>query len=65
MNLSDLSDMQLDAIREICGIGAGHAATALSELVGRLSACAGAVVPEVGQYGGDRGSAQSRALLRP
>jgi len=36
MNLSDLSDMQLDALREISGIGAGHAATALSELVGRL-----------------------------
>jgi len=36
MNLTDLSEIQLDALREICGIGAGHAATELSEMVGRL-----------------------------
>jgi chemotaxis protein CheC len=35
MKASSLTDMQLDALREISGIGAGHAATALSELVGR------------------------------
>ena len=36
MNLSDLSDMQLDALIEIGNIGAGHAVTALSNLVGRV-----------------------------
>jgi chemotaxis protein CheC len=35
VNLSNLTDLQLDAVREISGIGAGHAATSLSELVGR------------------------------
>ena len=35
MNLSELTDMQLDALREISGIGAGHAATELSEIVQR------------------------------
>lgn len=35
MNLNQLSDMQLDALREVGGIGAGHAATALSQLVDR------------------------------
>jgi chemotaxis protein CheC len=35
MNLSELTDLQLDAVREISGIGAGHAATTLSELVER------------------------------
>lgn len=34
MNLENLSDMQLDALRETGSIGAGHAATALSQLVG-------------------------------
>jgi chemotaxis protein CheC len=36
MMLSELSEIQLDALREISGIGAGHAATALSDLVGRV-----------------------------
>ena len=36
MNLSDLSEIQLDALREISSIGAGHAATAFSDLVGHL-----------------------------
>ena len=36
MNLTDLSEMELDALREISGIGASHAATALSDLVGHL-----------------------------
>lgn len=35
MNVSTLSEMQLDALRETGSIGAGHAATALSQLVGR------------------------------
>ena len=35
MNLEDLSDLQLDALREVGNIGAGHAATALSQLLGR------------------------------
>lgn len=34
MNLEDLSTIQLDALRETGSIGAGHAATALSQLVG-------------------------------
>lgn len=34
MDLASLSDMQVDALREVGSIGAGHAATALSQLVG-------------------------------
>ncbi len=34
MRLDSLSDMQIDALRETGSIGAGHAATALSQLVG-------------------------------
>ena len=34
MNIANLSEMQLDALRETGSIGAGHAATALSQLVG-------------------------------
>lgn len=36
MRLDMLTDMQLDALREVGSIGAGHAATALSQLVDRL-----------------------------
>jgi chemotaxis protein CheC len=35
MNLADLTELQIDAIREVGSIGAGHAATALSQLTGR------------------------------
>ncbi len=35
MRLDALSALQLDALREVGGIGAGHAATALSQLVDR------------------------------
>lgn len=35
MRLDELTDMQLDALREIGSVGAGHAATALSQLVHR------------------------------
>ena len=35
MNVEGLSDMRLDALREISAVGAGHAATTLSGLVGR------------------------------
>lgn len=35
MRTEDLNPLQLDALREIGGIGAGHAATALSQLVDR------------------------------
>ncbi len=35
MRLDSLTPLQLDALREIGGIGAGHAATALSQLVDR------------------------------
>ena len=34
MRLDNLNEMQIDALREIGSIGAGHAATALSQLVG-------------------------------
>jgi chemotaxis protein CheC len=33
MRLEDLTDLQMDALREVGSIGAGHAATALSQLV--------------------------------
>lgn len=35
MRLDDLSDLQIDALREVGSIGAGHAATALSQLLGK------------------------------
>lgn len=35
MDLKDFSHLQLDAIREVCNIGAGNAATALSKLLGK------------------------------
>ncbi len=35
MRLDELSDLQKDALREVGSIGAGHAATALSQLTGR------------------------------
>lgn len=35
MKVASLTEMQLDALREVGGIGAGHAATALSQLVDR------------------------------
>lgn len=35
MRANQLSDLQLDALREVGSVGAGHAATALSQLVGR------------------------------
>lgn len=35
MRLDELTELQLDALREVGGIGAGHAATALSQLVDR------------------------------
>lgn len=35
MKVAALTDLQLDALREVGGIGAGHAATALSQLVDR------------------------------
>lgn len=36
MRAGDLTALQLDALREISAIGAGHAATALSDLVGEV-----------------------------
>lgn len=38
MKLSDLSELQIDALREVGNIGAGHAATALSQMVGKAIA---------------------------
>jgi len=35
MNLSQIDSLKIDALREVSNIGAGHAATALSELVGQ------------------------------
>src|ERR1041384_7553493 len=34
-NLPALSDLERDALREVANIGAGHAATALSQMTGR------------------------------
>jgi chemotaxis protein CheC len=34
MNVSTLHERQLDALKEVANIGAGHAATALSQLTG-------------------------------
>jgi chemotaxis protein CheC len=31
----DLSDLQMDALKEICNIGMGHAATALNQMIGK------------------------------
>ncbi|MEE8537291.1 MAG: chemotaxis protein CheC, partial [Acidobacteriota bacterium] len=48
MLFCDLDNRQVDALREVGNIGAGHAATALSQLVGRsvsLSVPKVAVVP--------------------
>jgi len=36
MTLAKLEHIQLDALRELANIGAGHAATALSEMTGRI-----------------------------
>ncbi|MCX8006659.1 MAG: chemotaxis protein CheC [Coriobacteriia bacterium] len=44
MRPESLSDLQLDAIRELGNIGAGHAATALAQITGRP---VGVEVPEV------------------
>jgi len=38
MRLEELTELQLDALREVGSIGAGHAATALSQLVDRTVA---------------------------
>jgi chemotaxis protein CheC len=35
IDIRDLQEIQLDALREVANIGAGHAATALSQLTGR------------------------------
>lgn len=35
MNFTGLKEIQLDALKEICNIGMGHAATALSQMIGR------------------------------
>jgi chemotaxis protein CheC len=34
-NCQDLSELQLDTLKEICNIGMGHAATALNQMIGR------------------------------
>ena len=35
IDVRELGHLQLDALREVANIGAGHAATALSQLIGR------------------------------
>ena len=35
LNLDDLTPSQLDALKEVGNIGAGHGATALSQLLGK------------------------------
>ena len=39
MNLQPHSELELDALREIANIGCGHAASALSRMVGGKGVC--------------------------
>jgi chemotaxis protein CheC len=69
MDIRSLDPVQLDALRETANIGAGHAATALSELTGRRIMVD---VPEVsivaleraGELLGDPGLAVSAVIVR-
>ena len=68
MDIRSLGPLQLDALRETANIGAGHAATALSELTGRRIMVA---VPDVsvvalervGELLGDPGQAVSAVIV--
>jgi chemotaxis protein CheC len=69
MDVQGLGELQLDALREVANVGAGHAATALSELTGRRITLA---VPrvrvvrleEVGGMLGDPGEPVAAVIVR-
>ena len=59
-DVRDLKELQLDALREVANIGAGHAATALSQMTNRKIMIS---VPEVNVHaarGGARGARRCR-----
>ena len=69
MDLRTLDPLQLDALREVANIGAGHAATALSELTGRrvmvdVPAVSVVRLEDVGTVLGDPGMVVSAVILR-
>lgn len=69
MDIRELGTLQLDALREVANMGAGHAATALSQLVGRrilVDVPRIRVVPleEVGELTGDPGEVVAAVLLQ-
>jgi chemotaxis protein CheC len=69
MNVRELDALQLDALREVASMGAGHAATALSQLVGRrimVRAPRIRVVPleSVSELGGDPGRVIAAVLMQ-
>ncbi|MGH7501162.1 MAG: chemotaxis protein CheC [Longimicrobiales bacterium] len=68
MDIRSLDPVQLDALRETANIGAGHAATALSELTGRrimVDVPEVSIVPleRVGELLGDPGQAVSAVIV--
>ncbi len=69
MDLRTLDALQLDALREVANIGAGHAATALSELTGRrimvdVPEVSVVRLEDVGTVLGDPGMVVSAVILR-
>ena len=68
MDIRSLDPMQLDALRETANIGAGHAATALSELTGRrimvdVPDVTIVALERVGELLGDPGQAVSAVIV--
>ena len=69
MDVLGLGELQLDALREVANIGAGHAATALSELTGRrimvdVPEVRVVRLEEVGALVGDPGDAAAAVFVR-
>jgi chemotaxis protein CheC len=69
MDLTTLGELQLDALREVANIGAGHAATALSQLTHRVvmvQVPKVSIVPleRVGGMLGDPGEAVSAVIVK-
>ena len=58
-DIRSLKAIQLDALREVANIGAGHAATALSQMTG------GTIMISVPDASTSRGSRTSRLRSRP
>lgn len=69
MDIRELGVLQIDALREVANMGAGHAATALSQLVGcriLVEVPRIRVVPieEVGELTGDAGEVVAAVMLQ-